>query len=191
MKDWFASDHHVYHRKIIEFCHRPFKDLPEMHERMIADHNRVVLPGDRVWFVGDFSFGEPDETSAVLARMNGQKFLIKGNHDHQRRIHHVNGYAGVFPYRELKFENDHVILCHFPILMWNRAQHGSYHLHGHSHGSIAYPENLRNARIFDVGVDHLFKLNGNYSPVDWDWLHSRLVGNAFVQIDHHNERTPS
>lgn len=187
MNDWFASDHHYFHRKIITFCGRPFKDVDDMRERMIADHNRVVAPGDRVWLVGDFSFGEPDETSSVLVRLNGQKFLIKGNHDHQRRINGVKGYADVFPYKELKFGDDHIILSHFPFLVWNRAHHGSYHFHGHSHGNLQYPAPLINARVFDVGVDHLYRLNGNYSPVSWDWLKQRLAGRAFVPLDHHGE----
>lgn len=186
MKDWFASDHHFFHRKIAGFCNRPFSNLEDMHERFIADHNAVVQPEDRVWFVGDFSFGEPHETTNVLRRMKGQKFLIKGNHDHQRRISTVAGYADVFPYKELKFDDDHVILSHFPMLVWNRAHHGSYHLHGHSHGNLRYPAELRQARIFDVGVDHLFRINGNYSPVEWGWLRDRLKDFKYVQVDHHD-----
>lgn len=185
MNDWFASDHHIFHRRIIEFCGRPHKSLEDMHDAIVEDHNRVVMRGDRVWIVGDFSFGETYETSRILERMNGQKFLVKGNHDHQRRINGVVGYADVFHYKELKFGEDHVILSHFPMLMWNRAHHGAYHLHGHCHGNIRYPAPLAKARIFDVGIDHLFKLNGSYSPVDWEWLRNRLVGNEHVPIDHH------
>lgn len=188
MKDFFASDHHVCHRKIIDFCRRPFTDVHGMNEAIIEAHNAVVAQEDRVWFIGDFSFGEAQETTGLLQRMNGQKFLIKGNHDHARRIKDVRGYADIFLYKELKIGDDHIILSHFPFLEWNRAHHGAYHLHGHSHGTLRYPPSLANARIFDVGIDHLFKINGTYSPVDWDWLKARLEGNAHVQIDHHVKR---
>lgn len=186
MKDWFASDHHFFHRNIIDFCKRPFSCLEQMHEEFIRQHNSVVSQEDRVWFVGDFSFGEPDDTSNVLRRMHGQKFLIKGNHDHQRRLNGTIGFAGVFQYKELKIGEDHIILCHFPLLMWNRAHHGSYHLHGHSHGTLRYPPSHQTACIFDVGVDHIHALNGNYSPVDWDWLRHRMSRCRHVQIDHHH-----
>lgn len=189
MKDWFASDHHFYHRNILDFCKRPFTDIDHMHAMLIKSHNAVVDPGDRVWFVGDFSFGEANDTTKVLARLNGQKFLIKGNHDHQRRINNVEGYAGVFLYKEIKIGDDHVILSHFPFLLWNRAHHGAYHLHGHSHGNLHYPPELKNARIFDVGVDHLFALNGSFAPVSWEWLHERLVAREYVAVDHHMKAT--
>jgi len=185
MKDFFASDHHFWHRNIIGFCKRPFTNMDDMHTRMITDHNSVVMPEDRVWFIGDFSFGEPDQTSQVLARMKGQKFLIKGNHDHQRRVTSVVGYAGVFPYKEIKCGEDHIILSHFPILVWNRAHHGAYHLHGHSHGSLQYPPTLQNARIFDVGVDHLYVINDSYAPVEWEWIKNRLAGSTYERVDHH------
>lgn len=188
MTDWFASDHHFFHRNIIGFCGRPFTDTDHMHSMMIDQHNRVVAPGDRVWFVGDFSFGEPEETTRVLTRLNGQKFLIKGNHDHQRRINGVNGYAGVFHYKELKFGDDHVILSHFPLLLWNRAHHGAYHLHGHCHGNLHYPPSLANARVFDVGVDHIHKITGDFAPVSWEWLQERLHRREFVAVDHHERR---
>lgn len=191
MNDWFASDHHVWHRNIIQFVNRPFKDLDEMHAAFIADHNRVVKKEDRVWFIGDFSFGEPEQTSQLVKQMYGQKFLIKGNHDHLRRIKGVDGYADVFQYKELKFDEDHVILSHFPFLLWNRAHYGAYHLHGHSHGSLQYPPSLANARIFDVGVDHLYAINGNYSPVDWAWIKARLADRTYTRVDHHEERGPS
>lgn len=189
MNDWFASDHHFFHRNIIGFCHRPFASTDEMHEKMIADHNNVVGKEDRVWFVGDFSFGEPEQTAWVLSRLHGQKFLIKGNHDHMRRINGAKGYSDIFHYKELKFGDDHVILSHFPFLLWNRAHHGAYHFHGHCHGTAQYPAHLRNARIFDVGVDHLYRINGNYQPVDWQWLRERLYSRKYVPLDHHSKRS--
>ncbi len=52
---WFTSDTHFGHANIIRFCDRPFKDIQEMNERLIANWNAVVRPGDSVYHMGDFS----------------------------------------------------------------------------------------------------------------------------------------
>ena len=40
-------------------------------------------------------------------------------------------------------------MMHYPIYRWNRQQHGSIHLHGHTHGSYQGEE-----KILDVGIDN-------------------------------------
>ena len=57
---WFASDHHFGHAALFTFTKddgshaRPgFRDVDHMNETMIANHNRVVGPTDRVYFLGD------------------------------------------------------------------------------------------------------------------------------------------
>lgn len=50
MANFFTSDEHFGHRRIIEYCSRPFKDLDDMANQMLASHNAVVgrppLPRD-------------------------------------------------------------------------------------------------------------------------------------------------
>ncbi len=43
-----------------------------------------------------------------------------------------------------------VILFHYALRVWNASHWGSYHLYGHSHGSL--PDDPT-ARSFDIGVD--------------------------------------
>ena len=43
-----------------------------------------------------------------------------------------------------------VVLFHYAIREWNASHHGTYHLYGHSHGTL--PDNPKSLS-FDVGVD--------------------------------------
>ena len=88
---WFASDHHFGHAALLTFTKddgshaRPgFSDVDHMNETMIANHNRVVGPTDRVYFLGDVGFSRAT-LAAVLPRLNGKKRLILGNHDYSDR----------------------------------------------------------------------------------------------------------
>ena len=44
---FFTSDTHFNHVNIIRYCHRPFKDVDEMNEAMIANWDNTVGNDDR------------------------------------------------------------------------------------------------------------------------------------------------
>jgi calcineurin-like phosphoesterase family protein len=50
---FFASDHHWWHKNIIEYGERPFANIGEMQEALLQFHNEVVKPEDHVSFLGD------------------------------------------------------------------------------------------------------------------------------------------
>jgi hypothetical protein len=41
-----------------------------------------------------------------------------------------------------------IVLCHYAMRVWDRSAHGSWHLYGHSHGTLP-----GRGFSFDVGVD--------------------------------------
>ena len=82
---FYVSDHHFGHHNIITHCSRPFVSVEEMDEVMIAAWNSVVKPGDHVYVVGDFSLHSPERTAEIFGRLKGQKFLVVGNHDVDRK----------------------------------------------------------------------------------------------------------
>jgi len=86
MKIFHTSDHHFCHENIIEYCHRPFKTLEEMHEIMIQRWNETVTDLDLVIHHGDFAFRSPDNVKEVLDKLNGKKILIMGNHDSKKTV---------------------------------------------------------------------------------------------------------
>src|SRR5438128_316371 len=86
MKNWFTSDEHYGHAKVIEYYERPFDDLAEMHAELIARHNEVVGDGDVVYHVGDFSL-KLKLAQQVLPLLKGKHILIPGNHDECHPVH--------------------------------------------------------------------------------------------------------
>ena len=148
---WITSDLHFFHKKILDFCPdtRPWGGVAEMTHGLMDAWNKSVQPNDTIYFLGDFSFGKREETEAVLHNLNGQKFIVYGNHDHALR----EGWAAkYFAHRadviEHKLCGEKVVMCHFPMTRWNRCHYGSLHFYGHEHGNF---DNV--GRSMDVGWD--------------------------------------
>lgn len=80
MSKFYISDLHLGHEKAIKFDERPFKDLQEMQEIIISNWNNAVGSTDDVYILGDM-FWNNNEAPEVLGALNGNKFLVLGNHD--------------------------------------------------------------------------------------------------------------
>lgn len=82
---WFTSDHHFGHRNIARLAGRPFPDtddgVHEMNETMVDAWNTAVAAHDDVFVLGDFALGKIADTLGIVDRLNGNKYLIAGNHD--------------------------------------------------------------------------------------------------------------
>jgi calcineurin-like phosphoesterase family protein len=183
---WFTSDNHFGHKRIIEYAHRPFKTVEEMDEAMIQQWNHVVQPQDKVYVVGDFSFHRPDKTLQILNRLNGYKALILGNHDKPKRMTQpaIDAWGMVLPYYKLKVPDadrprgvQEIVLLHYAMRVWDKSHRGSWHLYGHSHGSL--PDDP-NALSMDVGVDcHSF------TPISYDAVKNVMKNKNWKPVDHH------
>ena len=75
---FFTSDEHYGHRRIIDFCKRPFADIYEMREALIAAHNAKVGRGDITFHLGDIFWRtmSVDEAMYIMSRLNGQHKLV-------------------------------------------------------------------------------------------------------------------
>ena len=78
MKWWFTADHHFGHANIIEYCKRSFKSLAHMDMELIRRWNERVKEEDKVLYLGDFTFGDPER---FIEQLNGDIIFIKGSHD--------------------------------------------------------------------------------------------------------------
>lgn len=78
---YFTSDLHFGHKNIIKYEDRPFSSVEEMDEFLIYKWNSKVGKNDEVYILGDFGFVSGTRANELLDRLNGKKFLIKGNHD--------------------------------------------------------------------------------------------------------------
>lgn len=93
MSIFLASDHHFFHSNIIKYCSRPFSDAEHMNVEMEKRWNDTVKHDDIIIHVGDLSAGlsgRIEEFSILLKRLHGQKILVMGNHDHQKRDFYVD-----------------------------------------------------------------------------------------------------
>lgn len=150
---YFTSDHHFYHEGILGLCGRPFKNMQEMHRRLVRNHNEIVTPEDTVYFIGDFSmcnsrYKKP--LSDIVAKLNGTKHLILGNHDNFKPFDYVDmGFTSV--HTSLVVEG--FILHHDPCA--SCIDRDSVWLCGHVHDLFETQSN-----VINVGVDVW-----NYTPV--------------------------
>lgn len=152
---WFTSDLHFNHENILSFSNktRPWHTVKEMNEALITSWNSVVKHEDTVYVLGDFILGRPDEDvmAEIVTSLNGWIHLIPGNHDTSnkleiyKRVTLLTVEESLFKLRKPR----DIVMCHFPLAIWHHDYQGTWHLHGHCHGS--FPKD--NYRRMDVGVD--------------------------------------
>ena len=156
---YFTADTHFYHENIIKYCNRPFKNVEEMNETIIANWNSVVRPQDHVYVIGDFIFGggkkQTERLVDIVKALNGYIFLVKGSHDkldsynpsllgkHASRFHIFKDSIIT-----ISIKNQDIVLCHYAMRVWPKSHYGAWHLFGHSHGRLKGC-----GKSFDVGVD--------------------------------------
>ncbi len=153
MKNTFViSDLHFYHNNIIKLCNRPYKDLNEMHSALIKNWNSVVTKEDEVYILGDFSFGNIEDTETILKSLNGTKYLIKGNHDAyiDKKFFNKALFENIYDYLELKIDGKFVVMCHYPLVEWNGKFRGSINLYGHTHRKLENEQNNQYCVCADV-----------------------------------------
>ncbi len=129
-KVWCWSDQHFWHWNILEFSERPYDDLYQMHEHMLANHNEYVDKDDIVIWGGDVGFKATGVLNEMLTEYNGYKILIVGNHD-------FNGKK----LRKLDFDETHLlyvverpevsmVFTHYPM---HNVPDDWVNVHGHLH----------------------------------------------------------
>ena len=150
-------------------CQNKYEGRTLDHDKLIKENwNKTVTNGDTVYILGDFSFASVDETRKILEKLNGKKHLIIGNHDgacksltnyfeSTSQIKEVTFKKTVYPFLD---EHMHCVLCHFPMVAWNRRMHGSVMLHGHTHGSLCEMNKISEELRLDIGLDGQLA-NGN------------------------------
>jgi calcineurin-like phosphoesterase family protein len=176
---FFTSDTHFGHTNVIKYCSRPFSSIEEMDESIIQHWNDVVKRGDVIYHLGDFALVKSEQINKYVKRLNGQKFLVYGNHDRWIKNYKNDGFVKITPYLELKSDYVHkIILMHYAMKTWNGSHYGNWQLHGHSHGSM--PRDYTSHQL-DVGVDVW-----NFRPVSIDVIAKEMEKVVFKPVDKHN-----
>jgi calcineurin-like phosphoesterase family protein len=153
---WFTADLHAGHPKIVDICNRPVSK--EDHDEWLIREvfNKYVQRKDEVYLLGDITFAKRKDAQKWVARLNGNKYLILGNHD--KNIRNLGNWSEVTQIKDFTFSrkdpniNIHIVLCHYCLLTYNRQIHGSWHLFGHSH---CRPLEGQPNLSFDIGIDRI------------------------------------
>ena len=132
---FLVSDTHFGHTGVCRFTRndgvtklRPWDSPEEMDEAMVKAWNERVKPTDKVYHLGDVVINR--KALKTLHRLNGDKVLIRGNHD----IFPDDEYRQYF--RELRAYHvmNGMILSHIPIHEESLGRFG-VNIHGHLHAN--------------------------------------------------------
>lgn len=168
-KIFFTADMHFGHANVIKYCKRPYSSVEEMDQALIANWNSTVSPVDTVFVLGDVFFCNKTRALEILPQLNGVKCLVHGNHD---RVIRKNApiqthFKHIYPDLHSQIiDGTFVVMCHYPLLTWDRRSHGSFMLHGHCHNTIPFDPTQKR---LDVGVDAQ-----GMRPVSWDEIKNKL-----------------
>lgn len=161
MKRYFTSDLHFFHKNICKFTDRKLVTSQEDHEQWLFDiWNSQIENEDLVYILGDISFGKYEQTADFVESLNGQKIVIKGNHDneqHLNRLKHDGIILSWKLYDEIDIQGVKACLMHFPITSWHKQNYGSWMLYGHCHGKMQ-----GQGKTVDVGIDSAYNVFGEH-----------------------------
>lgn len=181
---FFTSDTHFFHTKLAYI--RGYHSIAtKMHDQLIYSWNQTVPLSGIVFFLGDFSFGKTEATKYILNALTGTKIFVKGNHDTVITRHSsVFNIESIHDILEINVSDtdvnggkQRIVMCHYPMLTWNKAHYGSWHLHGHSHNNL----NVTTGKRMDVGVD----TNSSLKPYGYYDIKRYMATREFEAVDHH------
>ena len=177
---YFTADWHLFHANIIKYCKRPFEDSSKMNRTILDNMNSRITENDWLYFLGDMALVYDEKH--LIYWLDGLRCrnicFIKGNHD-KTASKISNRFFWYKDIAEIRVQDQPIVLCHYSMNTWNRSHRGSWHLYGHSHGTL--PDNP-NSMSMDVGVD-----TNNFFPYSFDDIKKRMAKKTFVSIDHHGK----
>jgi len=132
---FLVSDTHFGHTGVCKFTRndgvtklRPWDNADEMDEEMIKRWNETVRPNDKVYHLGDVVINR--KALKTLHRLNGDKVLIRGNHDIFRDDEYRQHFRELRAYHVM----NGMILSHIPIHTESLGRFGT-NIHGHLHAN--------------------------------------------------------
>lgn len=178
MKTWIGSDFHWGHKNITKFCPKTrghYTDINHMNEDMVKQWNDLVQPEDLVYMLGDVAFMSASEASATMARLNGRKILIKGNHDSKTVKDKTfrNCFEEIHDYLVINYDKHRIVMFHYPICEWDQMHRGSIHFYGHLHQNDS---GLESFRARNVGWDYTGKILSSMEEMIEDALKGVIKG---------------
>lgn len=139
MKTFVIADLHFNHKGVCHFTRndgtplRPWDDVNEMNEALVANWNATVGVDDKVYVLGDCAMSKSG--LHYFGRCNGKKVLIKGNHDQEKLSAYTPYFDDIRAYKVMKG----LILSHIPIHPGSLSR-WQFNVHGHTHANKVLDE---------------------------------------------------
>jgi calcineurin-like phosphoesterase family protein len=152
----------------------------EMDEKLLYNWNNAVSVDDTVYILGDLVFRSDKHATYYIDRLNGEKYLILGNHDHKwiKNCNLQKHFKSVAYYLEIKDGERRIALCHYPMLSWGGAARGALHVYAHIHNKkdgLVFETLKKMDNALNAGVE----IN-KYKPVTLDEL---IIKNREFKMD--------
>jgi len=132
---FLVSDTHFGHAGVCRFMRndgvtklRPWDNPEEMDEEMVKRWNETVRPNDKVYHLGDVVINK--KSLNIMHRLNGDKVLIRGNHDIFKLEDYTRHFRDVRGYHVM----NGMILSHIPVHEESLGRFG-VNIHGHLHAN--------------------------------------------------------
>lgn len=181
---YFTADLHLNHDNVIGFNDRPFEDVREMNETIVETWNSFVDNDDHVFVLGDVALGNPRHLTDLLYTLNGNLYLIRGNHEKavMKSRENRSRFVWIDDNYILKERSTGatIYMHHYPHRTWRDSHRGSWHLYGHEHADI---EHIEWGKSMDVGVDNAYRLFGEFRPFSFKEVEEKLKRREIIR--HH------
>ena len=154
---FLIADTHLGDDVIIKLEHRPFKNAKEQTDSIVKNWNSVVKEDDIVYVVGDFLHIGCDKYHMRQAKkLNGIKYLIRGNHDTENDEFYVKecGFAKVYDHPIIV--DEFWIFSHQPMYINKYFPYAN--IFGHVHDNPSY--STFSSRHYCICVERT-----GYSPI--------------------------
>ncbi len=175
---WFISDLHLGHANVLRQDDRPFDSIEHHDGVLTVNCAGWGKPERTLWLLGDVAFKRKDFEFFMEAVKPawGRVILIRGNHDDKVAWRYRDQFSEAHEAHYLRVDPlTKVYLSHYPHRNWRNSHHGSYHLHGHSHGALS-----QWGRSMDVGANCV-----GYRPVSLRQIVTTL--DTEPEINHHTD----
>lgn len=142
---------------------RPFANAEEMDEHMVKVWNERVRPNDKVYHLGDVVIGR--RHLQTLSRLNGDKVLIKGNHDIFKLEEYTSHFRDIRAYHVL----NGMIFSHVPVHPSSLERFGC-NIHGHLHANRIMDGDKIDPRYFNASVECI-----DFAPILFEDMQKRII----------------
>ena len=165
---FLVSDTHFGHAGVCRFLRddgtklRPWDDPDKMDEDMIKLWNDTVRPNDKVYHLGDVVMHR--KSLSIMHRLNGDKVLIKGNHDIFKLGDYIPYFRDIRAYHVM----NNMILSHIPIHPESKGRF-SANIHGHLHANRVKKHDKIDPWYFNVSVEQI-----DYKPILFEEVLERI-----------------